>query len=72
MNAVIMDQVELGDESIVGALCLIMESEKIPARSVVVGNQGKIIKQVTDDMLAWKTEGTKLYQLLPSQCRDSL
>ena len=72
MNAVIMDQVELGDESIVGALCLIRESEKIPARSLVVGNPGKIIKQVTDEMLAWKTEGTKLYQLLPSQCRDGL
>jgi phenylacetic acid degradation protein len=72
MNAVLMDNVELGDESIVGALSFIKEGEKIPARSVVVGNPSKIIKQVSDEMLAWKTEGTKLYQQLPKDCFDSL
>lgn len=68
INAVIMDHVQLGDESIVGALTLIKAGEKIPARSLVVGNPGKIIKQVTDEMLAWKTEGTRLYQQLPADC----
>ena len=67
MNAVIMDNVELGDESIVGALTFIKQDEKIPARSLVAGNPGKIIKQVSDDMIAWKTEGTKLYQALPKE-----
>src|SRR5258705_6866043 len=33
MNSVIMDNVELGDESIVGALTFIKEGEKIPPRS---------------------------------------
>lgn len=72
MNAVIMDEVELGDESIVGALCFIKQGEKIPARSLVVGNPHKIIRQVSDDMVEWKTEGTKLYQQLPQQCFDTL
>ncbi|HET9430239.1 MAG TPA: transferase hexapeptide repeat family protein [Chitinophagaceae bacterium] len=72
MNAVIMDNVELGDECIVGALCMLREGEKIPSRSLVVGNPGKIIKQVSEEMLSWKTEGTKLYQQLPAQCHDSL
>jgi phenylacetic acid degradation protein len=72
MNAVLMDNVELGDESIVGALSFIKEGEKIPARSVVVGNPSKIIKQVSDEMLVWKTEGTRLYQQLPKDCFDSL
>jgi carbonic anhydrase/acetyltransferase-like protein (isoleucine patch superfamily) len=67
-----MDNVELGDESIVGALTFIKEGEKIPARSLIVGNPGKIIKQVSDEMIAWKTEGTKLYQQLPDQCFLSL
>jgi phenylacetic acid degradation protein len=65
MNAVIMDNVQLGDESIVGALSFIKEGEMIPARSVVVGNPAKIIKEVSDEMINWKTEGTKLYQALP-------
>jgi phenylacetic acid degradation protein len=67
MNSVIMDNVELGDECIVGALSFIKAEEKIPARSLLVGNPAKIIKQVSDEMLAWKTKGTALYQALPSE-----
>lgn len=68
MNAVIMDNAELGDESIVGALSFIKGGEKIPKRSLVVGNPGHIIKQVSDEMIAWKKEGTRLYQQLPADC----
>lgn len=71
MNSVIMDNVELGDESIVGALTFIKEEEIIPSRSLVVGNPGRVIKQVTDEMIAWKTEGTRLYQALPAQMSKS-
>lgn len=69
MNAVVMDNVELGDESIAGALTFIKEGMKIPPRSIVVGNPGKIVKQVSDEMLAWKTEGTQLYQQLSVEMR---
>lgn len=67
MNAVIMDNVELGDECIVGALTFIKQDEKIPPRSLVAGNPGKIIKEVSDEMINWKTEGTELYMQLPSE-----
>ncbi|MER3465234.1 MAG: gamma carbonic anhydrase family protein [Chitinophagaceae bacterium] len=72
MNAVIMDEVELGDDCIVGALSFVKQGKKIPARSLLAGNPAKIIKQVSDEMLQWKTEGTKLYQQLPQQCFDTL
>lgn len=72
MNAVIMDHVVLGDECIVGALSFIKEGEKFPKRSLIVGNPAKVIKKVSDEMIAWKTKGTELYQLLPSQSHDSL
>jgi len=64
MNAVIMDNVQLGDECIVGALSFIKEGEIIAPRSLVVGNPAKRIKDVSDEMLAWKSEGTRLYQQL--------
>ncbi len=67
MNAVIMDNVELGDECIVGALSFIKAGEKFLSRSLIVGNPAKKIKEVTDEMIAWKTEGTKLYQSLPAE-----
>jgi len=72
MNAVIMDEVELGDECIVGALSFIKQGEKIPSRSLIAGNPAKIIKEVSDEMIAWKTEGTKIYQQLPKQCFETL
>jgi phenylacetic acid degradation protein len=72
MNAVLMDEVELGDECIVGALAFIKQGEKIPPRSLVAGNPARIIREVSDEQIAWKTEGTRLYQQLPSWCRDTL
>ncbi len=72
MNAVIMDNVELGDECIVGALSLIKEDEKFERRSLIVGSPAKQIKKVSDKMMAWKTEGTRLYQQLPAQCIKTL
>lgn len=70
MNAVIMDNVDLGDECIVGALTFIKQDEKIPSRSLVAGNPGKIIKQVSDEMIEWKTRGTGLYQELPGEMKE--
>ncbi|MBB4119740.1 phenylacetic acid degradation protein [Mesonia hippocampi] len=72
MNSVIMDDAEIGEESIIGAMAFVKAETKIPARSLVVGNPAKIIKQVSDEMIAWKTAGTKLYQRLPSDCHESL
>ena len=72
MNTVIMDDAEIGDESIVGAMAFVRAETKIPNRSLVVGNPAKIIKQVSDEMIAWKTKGTQLYQQLPADCHATL
>ena len=71
MNAVVMDNVEIGKECIIGALAFVKEGTIIPDRKVVVGNPAKIVKDVTDEMAEWKTEGTEWYQRLPQQMRDS-
>jgi phenylacetic acid degradation protein len=65
MNAVIMDNVILGDECIVGALSFIKADEVFKNRSLIAGNPAKKIKEVTDEMINWKTAGTALYQQLP-------
>ena len=65
MNAVIMDNVVLGDECIVGALSFIKANTHFETRSLIVGNPAIKIKDVSDEMIQWKTEGTKLYQQLP-------
>lgn len=72
MNSVIMDNVEIGDECIIGALSFIKAHEIIPRRSLVVGNPARIIKEVSDDMIEWKTKGTQIYQNLPQELYTSL
>ena len=69
MNTVIMDNVQLGEECIVGALSFIKADEIFEKRSLIVGNPAKKIKEVSDEMMAWKTEGTKLYQSLPTEMK---
>ena len=72
MNSVIMDDAEIGDESIVGAMAFVKAETKIPKRSLVVGNPARVIKEVSDEMIAWKTKGTQLYQQLPTDCYETL
>jgi len=72
MNAVVMDHAVVGAGSIVGALCFVPSEMRIPERSVVVGNPARVVKQVSNEMLAWKTEGTALYQSLPARLRATL
>jgi carbonic anhydrase/acetyltransferase-like protein (isoleucine patch superfamily) len=72
MNAVIMDHVKLGDECIVGALSFIKANEIFEARSLIVGNPAKKIKEVSNEMINWKIEGTRLYQQLPKQLFETM
>lgn len=70
MNSVIMDRVVLEEECIVGALSFIKADEKFERRSLIVGNPAKKIKEVSDEMIRWKTTGTQLYQALPKVMQE--
>jgi len=72
MNSVIMDDAIIEDECIIGALCFVPAKMHIQKRSLVVGNPAKVIKEVSDEMMKWKSMGTKLYQELPGECYATL
>jgi phenylacetic acid degradation protein len=72
MNAVIMDNAIVGKESIIGALAFVPDSMKVPSRKIAVGNPAKVIKDVSDEMIEWKTMGTELYQSLPRDLHATL
>jgi len=65
MSTVIMDEVVVEEECIIGAMSFVKAKTHIPKRSLFAGNPGKIIKQVSDEMIKWKSKGTALYQTLP-------
>ena len=72
MNSVLMDDAVIGDECIVGAMSFVKAESVFGPRQLIVGNPAKAIKEVSDEMIAWKTAGTKLYQQLPADCHESL
>ena len=72
MNSIVMDDAKVGDECIVGALCFIKGEMKIPDRKLVVGNPAIIKGDISDEMIAWKSGGTKIYQQLPEDCYTTL
>jgi phenylacetic acid degradation protein len=72
MNSVIMDDAQIGDECIVGAMAFVKAATVFEKRQLIVGNPAKSIKEVSEEMIAWKTVGTKLYQQLPTDCHESL
>jgi len=72
MNSVIMDDAKIGEECIVGAMAFVKAETVFERRKLIVGNPAKAIKDVSDEMIGWKTAGTKLYQQLPADCHESL
>lgn len=72
MNSVIMDNAIIGDECIIGALSFIAAETRTENRKVLAGNPAKVLKEVSNEMIAWKTKGTQLYQKLPKDCKETL
>jgi phenylacetic acid degradation protein len=72
MNAVVMDEAEIGEQSIVAACAFVRAGVKLPARSLIAGLPAKVVRPLTDDEIAWKLEGTQVYQDLTLRCRASL
>jgi len=61
MNATILHDVEIGNNCIIGAGCLVSQGMNIPDNSFVVGVPGKVKRQVTPEQLRRVDEGYKLY-----------
>jgi phenylacetic acid degradation protein len=72
MNSVVMDKAVIGDECIIGALAFVPANFKCEPRKLIVGSPAKIIRDVSDEMIHWKTEGTKLYQQLAREGKEAI
>lgn len=72
MNAVVMDEAEIGENSIVGAMAFVPAGRKIPPRSLAVGSPAKVVRELSDQEIDWKTRGTGVYQRLAVDARTKL
>ena len=72
MNAVVMDEAEIGEQAIVAACAFVRAGMKVPPRMLVAGVPGKVMRELTEQEVAWKHDGTRVYQALAQRCHDSL
>jgi phenylacetic acid degradation protein len=72
MNAVIMDDAIIGAESLVGATAFVKSAFQCPPRSLLAGSPATIKRQLSDQEVAWKSNGTLEYQNLSKRCHASL
>ena len=68
MNAVVMDEAEVGEGAFVAASAFVRAGLKIPARSLAAGVPAKVLRELSEQELAWKLEGTRTYQRLTERC----
>lgn len=72
MNAVVMDGAVVGDSSIVAAMAFVKTGMQVPPKSLVLGAPARVVRQLSDDEIAWKRKGTLEYQQLAVQCLQEM
>ena len=72
MNAVVMDEAEVGEASFVAASAFVRAGLKIPPRSLAAGVPAKVIRELTEDEMRWKLDGTRCYQRLVERCLSTM
>ena len=72
MNSVINDDAVIGAECIVAAMAFVRAGEEFAPRSLIAGIPAKILRQVSDDEIEWKSSGTRDYQTLTRRSLESL
>jgi phenylacetic acid degradation protein len=72
MNAVVMDEAEVGERAIVAACAFVPAGVKVAAQTLVAGVPAKVIRLLKDEEVAWKRTGTETYQDLTRRCLATL
>lgn len=72
MNCVIMDDAVIGEEAFVAAMSFVKAETIVPPRTLVAGIPARVIREVSDEEVTWKTEGTRIYQHLAQRYRATL
>lgn len=72
MNAVIMDEAVIGENAIVAAMAFVKAGAEIPANSLALGSPARVVRELTADEIAWKRQGTAIYQRLALEAKEKL
>ena len=64
MHAVIMDEVVIGEDAFVAAMAFVKGGTQVPPRTLVGGIPARVMRELSDEEIAWKSKGTGHYQHL--------
>jgi carbonic anhydrase/acetyltransferase-like protein (isoleucine patch superfamily) len=71
MGAVILDGAVIGEESIVGAGALVTQGKVFPARSMILGNPARLVRQLREEEARAIPEQASAYVELAARARAS-
>jgi carbonic anhydrase/acetyltransferase-like protein (isoleucine patch superfamily) len=72
VNAVVIDDVVIGEPAI-GAICAFVKSRwRVPARGLVCGVPARVVRAPREDELTTKVEATNRYRELAASCLSTL
>lgn len=72
MNAVVMDEAVIGENTIVAAMAFVKAGMQVPANSLLVGSPAKVLRELSEQEIAWKRQGTGVYQQLAIEAADKI
>jgi phenylacetic acid degradation protein len=72
MNAAVMDGAVVSEDAVVAAMCFVRAGFEVPARHLIAGVPGRVVRELTATELSWKIEGTRTYQRLVQRCKATL
>ena len=64
MHAVVIDGAEVGEEAFVAAMSFVKAGFKVPPRTLVAGSPARVIRELSQEEITWKGQGTAEYQEL--------
>lgn len=71
MGAILLNESEIGEESVVGAGALVTEGKKFPPRSLIIGSPAKRVRELTDEDIKKMRANAEEYIMLGRETAQS-
>ncbi|TWB25685.1 gamma carbonic anhydrase family protein [Nitrospirillum bahiense] len=72
INAVVLDNAEVGEDCLVAALSLVRPDARFEAGCLIAGNPAKVIRHFKPDQITWRNTGDGEYQRLTREAFTDL
>ena len=72
MNAVVNDNAVIGESAIVAAMAFVKAGMTVPPRTLAAGVPARILRDLSEDELAWKMQATESYHDLARRSLETM